>query len=91
MVAVGNKREKSAHSGGGFACPKRLVGPVVKVSASRAESCVRIPLAPGFFPGRAIPMTQKLALLWLPCQAPGVIGSALGLVGLVSVYCDCMR
>ena len=32
-------------------------------------------------------MTQKLALQWLPCQAPGVIGSALGLVGPVSVYC----
>ena len=26
-------------------------------------------------------MTYKLALQWLPCQAPGVIGSALGLVG----------
>ena len=24
-------------------------------------------------------MTSKLALQWLPCQAPGVIGSALGL------------
>ena len=33
-------------------------------------------------------MTSKLALQWLPCQAPGVIGSALGLVGPVSVYCD---
>ena len=28
---------------------------------------------------------------WLPCQAPGVIGSALGLVSLVSVYCDWVR
>ena len=36
-------------------------------------------------------MTQKLALQWLPCQAPGVIGSALGLVGPVSVYCDWVR
>ena len=27
----------------------------------------------------------------LPCQAPGVIGSALGLVGPVSVYCDWVR
>ena len=26
-------------------------------------------------------MTQKVAIQWLPCQAPGVIGSALGLVG----------
>ena len=36
-------------------------------------------------------MTQKLALQWLPCQAPGVIGSTLGLVGPVSVYCDWVR
>ena len=31
---------------------------------------------------------KKLAFQWLPCQAPGVTGSALGLVGTVSVYCD---
>ena len=36
-------------------------------------------------------MTSKLALQWLPCQAPGVIGSALGLVDPVSVYCDWVR
>ena len=30
-------------------------------------------------------MTKKLALQWLPCQAPGGIGSA-GPVGPVSVY-----
>ena len=36
-------------------------------------------------------MTKKLALQWLPCQAPGVIGSVLGLVCLVSVYCDWVR
>ena len=34
---------------------------------------------------------KKMALQWLPCQAPGVIGSALGLVGPVSVYCDWVR
>ena len=45
----------------------------------------------GFFRGRVIPVTQKLALQWLPCQAPGVIESALGLVGPVSVYCDWVR
>ena len=38
-----------------------------------------------------IPVTSKLALQWLPCQAPGVIGSAQGLVGPVSVYCDWVR
>ena len=44
----------------------RLVGLVVKASASGAED-------PGFesrlrrdFPGRVIPVTQKLALQWLP-------------------------
>ena len=36
-------------------------------------------------------MTSKLALQWLPCQATGVIGSVLGLVGPVSVYCDWVR
>ena len=36
-------------------------------------------------------MTLKLALEWLPCQAPGLIGSVLGLVGLVSLYCDWVR
>ena len=67
----------------------RLVGLVVKASASRAED-------PGFesrdfFQGRVIPVTSKLALQWLPCQAPGVIGSARGLVGPLSVYCDWVR
>ena len=32
--------------------------------------------------------TGTAALYWLPWQAPGVIRLALGLVGLVSVYCD---
>ena len=45
----------------------------------------------GTFRGRVIPVTQKLAFQWLPCQAPGVMGSALGLVGPVSVYCDWVR
>ena len=70
----------------------RVVGLVVKASASRAED-------PGFesrlrrdvFGGRVIPVTSELALQWMPCQAPGVIGSALGLAGTVSVYCDWVR
>ena len=33
----------------------------------------------------------KVSLQWLLCQAPGVIGSVLGLVGPVSVYCDWVR
>ena len=36
-------------------------------------------------------MTSRLALQWLHCQAPGIIGSALGLVDPVSVYCDWVR
>ena len=32
-----------------------------------------------------------MALQWLPCQAPGVIGSVPGLVGPVSVYRDWVR
>ena len=65
----------------------RLVGLVVKASASRGED-------PGFesrlrrdFFGSS----HKLALHLLPCQAPGIIGSALGLVGPVSVYYGWVR
>ena len=49
------------------------------------------PACDGIFLGRVIPVTLKLALRWLPCLAPGIIGSALGLVGPVSVYCDWVR
>ena len=69
-------------------CPplNRLVGLVVKTSASRAEDPgVESRLRRDFSGARVIPVTSKLALQWLPCQAPGVIGSALGLVGPVSV------
>ena len=68
----------------------RFVGLVVKANASRAEG-PRFDsrfFATGFFRGPVIPMTSKLARQWLPCQAPGVTGSVLGLVGPVSVYCD---
>ena len=40
------------------------------------------------FPGRVIPVTSKLVHHWLPSWASGVLASALGLVGPVSVYCD---
>ena len=69
----------------------RLVGLVVKASASRAEG-------PGFesrlrrdFFGVESYQWLKHWYQWLPCQAPGVIGSVLGLVGPVSVYCDWVR
>ena len=65
---------------------------VVKASASRAED-------PGFesrlrrdFSGvESYQWLKKMALQFLPCQAPGVVGSVLGLVGPVSVYCDWVR
>ena len=63
-----------------------------KASAPRTADPGSIPaFAVDLLPGRVIPLTSKLVLQWLPCQALGVIGSALGLVGLVSVYCDWMR
>ena len=69
-----------------------LVGLVVKASASRAEDPgFESRLRRNFFRGRVIPVTSKLALQWLPCQTPGVIRSALGLVGPASVYCDWVR
>ena len=72
--------------------PDRLVGLVVKASASRVKDLeFDSRLQPDFFRGRVIPVTSKLALQWLPCQAPGVLGSVLGLVGPVSVYCDWVR
>ena len=45
----------------------------------------------GIFRGQVIPVTSNLALQWLPCQAPGATGSALGLAGPMSVYCDWVR
>ena len=36
-------------------------------------------------------MSSKLAFQWIPCQALGIIGSVLRLVGPVSVYRDWVR
>ena len=71
--------------------PRWPSGSGVRLESGRSR--FRIPLATGFFflRGRVIPVTSKLALQWLPSQAPGVIGSALGLAGPVSVYCDWVR
>ena len=38
-----------------------------------------------------IPVTEKVVLQGLACQAPGVIGTLLGPVGQVSAFCDCVR
>ena len=56
---------------------------MVKESASRAADLGSIPAL-----GRVIPVTEEVALQWLPYQAPGDIGSVLG---LVSVYRDWVR
>ena len=64
----------------GFLLLDSLVGLVVR---RPPRERVRIPLARDFFRGRV-----NLAFQWLPCQAPSVTGSALGLVGSVSVDCD---
>ena len=71
----------------------RLVGLEVKASASRAEGLGFESRLRRDFSGSSHTSDSKnlIALQWLPCQAPGVIGSALGLVGLVSVYCDWVR
>ena len=66
-----------------------LVGLAAKASSSRAED-------PGFesrdFFGSSHTSDLNIGTpVGLPCQAPGVIGSALGLVGPMSVYCDWVR
>ena len=58
------------------------------------RSGVRIPLAPGFFPGSSH-TSQRHFKKWhssgYPAKAPGVMGSVLGLVGPLSIYCDSVR
>ena len=67
----------------------RLVGKSGKMYASRASKSGFYPdFPPGLFPGPVIPVTSHLVLQWLHYQAPGDIGSALGLTGPVSIYCD---
>ena len=67
----------------------RLVSLMVRASASRVTDLVSVPpFGVDLFPGRDIPVTEKMVPQWLPCQAPGVIESALGRFGPVSVNCD---
>ena len=66
----------------------RLVGLVVKAPALRAEDPgFESHLHRDFFGVESYQSLEKMALQWLPCHAPGV----LGLVGPVSVYCDWVR
>ena len=64
---------------------------MVKASASRAEDSGFESRLRRDFSGSSHTSDLKLALQWLPCQAAGIIGSALGLFGSVSVYCDGVR
>ena len=63
-----------------------LIGLVVKASASRAGSK---PACAGIFLGSS--HTSDLKIGTPVATLPGIIGSALGLVGPVSVYCDWVR
>ena len=72
--------------------PEHLFGLVVrrpprerKIPGSNCPACA------GIFSGSSHTRDLKLALQWLSCQAPGVIGSVLRLVGPVSEYCDWVR
>ena len=69
--------------------PRWLSGQGVHLKSGRSR--LRIPIAPEILSGSSHTSDFKLPLHWLPCQALGIIGSALGLVGPVSVYCDWVR
>ena len=74
-------------------CGDRLVGLVVKASASRVEE------VPGLESHLRQDFSRVESYQWLqnwhssgyPARVPGVIGSVLGLVGPVPVYCDWVR
>ena len=65
---------------------------MVKASASIAAGPCIIPAFPrGDFSGSSHTSDFKIGTPVLPCQVPGDEGSAVGLVGPVSVYCDLVR
>ena len=69
-----------------------LLGLVVKAHALRVADLGLIPaFTMDLLLCWVIPVTQKLVLQWLSCQAPGTIGPALGLVCPVSIDCDWVR
>ena len=76
-----------------FPWSDRLGGQVVKASASRAaHSGFYSRLCCGDFSGSSHTSDLKIgaSLQWIPYQTRDVIVSALGLKGLVSIYCDLM-
>ena len=69
-----------------------LLGLEARHPSGMRQAWVRVPPLPwDVFLCGFLPVTGQLELQWLPCKASGVIGSALGLVGLVSVQCDWVR
>ena len=75
-----------------FVVVDRLIGLVVETSVWRATDLGSVPaFGVNQNPGRVTPVTSKLVIQWLPCQAPGLVGSAVGLVSSVSVFCDWVR
>ena len=77
----------SLEAGVGQSFGDRLVGLV----ASKAEEHVFESRLRQDFSGSSPTSDLNIGTQRLPCQAPGVIGSVLGLVGPVSVYCEWMR
>ena len=68
-----------------------LCGLVGKASAFRAADPISNPAFPmGFLPGKSYQWLEH-GYSRLPYQLPGIRGSVLGLVGLVSIYCDQVR
>ena len=72
-----------------LSCSDRLVGLVVKASASRvADPRFVSRLRHWDFSRSSHTSNLEIVLQWLPCQESGIIVSVLGLVGLMSIYCD---
>ena len=72
-------------------CCHRLVGLVVRRPPRERKVPGSNPACGGIFSGSSHTSDLNIGAPVLTCQAPGVIGSALGLVGPVSVYCDWVR
>ena len=66
---------------GRFVSVHRLVD-LVGVRLESGRSRVGIPLAPDFFRGQVMPVTKKLALQWLPCQARYRVSAGTGRPGV---------
>ena len=69
----------------------RLVGLVVRRPPREQKIPGSNPACDGIFPGSSHTSDLKICTPVAARQAPGIIGSALGLVGPVSVYCDWVR